>query len=335
MNFERTYIIAEAGVNHDGSLEKAKELVRVAAASGADAVKFQLFQSKELLTEDAPLADYQKLSGAESQLAMIELLELSEADTKTLRDCAEDHGIDFMASPFDIQSAEFLVDLNVPYIKVPSGELTNLPLMKSIAALRVSSILSTGMANVEEVADAVAPFAEAQTPYALLHCTSSYPTPLDQVHLRAMDTLRHEFQVPVGYSDHTTGTDIACAAVARGAQIIEKHFTLCATAPGPDHAASLEPGELEYMITSIRHIEQALGDTKKQCQPCEENTRDVARRSLVLTKELKAGDAFTADCVAIKRPGTGMSAKDLPNLLGKRASMDFSAGTIVQSDMFV
>lgn len=335
------YIIAEAGVNHDGSVEKAKTLIDIAAMAHADAVKFQLYDPDELVSVNAPLASYQERSGEESQYAMLKRLALTQNDFRELKEYAEGKGLDFITTPFDAASATFLASLGVKAMKIPSGEITNLPFMKKVASLKIFTIISTGMSSVEEVRDAVAPFALAKTPYALLHCVSAYPAPAEQINLAAMKTLEKEFAVPVGYSDHTEGIAVAVTAVALGAKILEKHFTINKTGPGPDHAASLEPDELTEMIRIIRDpaalkkfpiVKAAIGTGEKICQPCEMNTRDVARRSLVLRQSVKAGQKLISELIAIKRPGTGMSPKMLEKVIGKAVKRDLDGGSLLRED---
>lgn len=334
----RPYIIAEAGVNHDGKVEKALQLIEVAAEARADAVKFQLFDPDEIVSADTPLADYQERSGEEDQHTMLRRLALPREAYRLLKTHAGQRNIDFITTPFDTASAQFLADLGVAAIKIPSGEITNLPFLRSVASLRIFTIISTGMATLEEVREATEPFTQAGIPYALLHCVSAYPAPRDQINLRAMETLRREFGVPVGYSDHTKGTDVAVTAALLGAQILEKHFTMRKSDPGPDHAASLEPEELREMVRRLRHREkggvippvpEALGTGEKTCQPCEENVRAVARRSVVLTQTVPAGTVLTARMLTLKRPGTGIAPKFLSETIGKRVSKELPAGTIL------
>jgi N-acetylneuraminate synthase len=326
------YVIAEAGVNHNGDVALAEQLVDVAAASGADAVKFQLFDPDELASSHAPKADYQKKAGATgSQVDMLKSLTLPHDAYAKLAKRARTKQIDFIVTPFDALSARFLVDLDVDAIKIPSGEITNLPFLKQVAALNTFTIISTGMSTIEEVQSATQPFTDQHVPYALLHCVSSYPAPADQIHLRAMETLRSHFHVPIGYSDHSEGAAVAIAAVSLGAKIIEKHFTLDRTLPGPDHAASLEPDELHSMIRDIRIVECALGSHEKQCQPCEQNVRSVARRSLVVCRPLQKGDKITREHIAIQRPGTGLPPSDLSKVIGKSAKNELPVGTVLQS----
>lgn len=336
------YVIAEAGVNHDGNFAKAKKLIDIASDAKADAVKFQLFNADELASQDAPLAEYQQRSGEENQYQMLKRLTLSHENYRELKEYAESKGLDFLTTPFDVTSAKFLAELGVKAMKIPSGEVTNLPFLKNVAALKMFTIISTGMSTLEEVRDAVAPFQTLNVPFALLHCVSSYPAPMNEINLRAMETLRDEFSVNIGYSDHTEGIDASVMAAALGAQIIEKHFTVNRNDVGPDHAASLEPKELSEMIRIIRDpvalrkapmMEEALGTGEKICQPCEMNTRAVARRSLVLAKNVKKGEQLTGKMIVIRRPGTGLPSKMLESVLGKAAVRDLAAGTVLTDDL--
>lgn len=334
----RPYVIAEAGVNHDGRVEKALQLIDIAAEARADAVKFQLFDPEEIVSVQAPLAAYQERSGEENQYRMLRRLALPRETYRSLKEHAEQRGIDFITTPFDAASAQFLANLSVKAMKIPSGEITNLPFLQSVASLHIFTVISTGMATLDEVREAVEPFSRAGTPYALLHCVSAYPAPIDQINLRAMETLHREFGVPVGYSDHTEGTAIAITAAKLGARIIEKHFTISREDPGPDHAASLEPRELIEMIRIMRDqralqeaplVDEALGTEEKRCQPCEEDVRTVARRSVVLTQEVAAGAMLTATMLTLKRPGTGIAPKNLLETIGKKVTKDLPAGTIL------
>ncbi|OGJ62780.1 N-acetylneuraminate synthase [Candidatus Peribacteria bacterium RIFCSPHIGHO2_02_FULL_53_20] len=338
---DRAYIIAEAGVNHDGKVAKARQLIDVAADAKADAVKFQLFTTDEIISKNAPLAEYQKRSGEQSQYAMVKRLELPYEAFRDLKAYAESKGLDFIVTPFDATSAQFLASLGVKTIKIPSGEITNIPFLRQVADLHLFTIISTGMSTLEEVAEAVEPFQTAGTPYALLHCVSAYPAPIEQINLRAMKTLEETFHVPVGYSDHTEGIEVAITAVALGARIIEKHFTINRNDTGPDHAASLEPDALKTMISITRDknalqkaktVQEALGTGEKQCQPCERNTRDVVRRSLVLSRNARAGEKLSAEMIALKRPGTGLPPKMLQGILGKTLKRDLDAGELLAQD---
>jgi N,N'-diacetyllegionaminate synthase len=314
------FIIAEAGVNHNGSLDLALQLVDAAKASGADAVKFQTFRAELLATRTAHKAAYQErtTAGTESQFEMLKRLELDATAHQQLIGHCEKIGIQFLSSPFDTQSADLLATMKVPLYKVPSGEITNLPFLDHIARKGRPIILSTGMSTLGEVEEAVhvlqAAGAEQLT---LLHCVTEYPAPYAEINLRAMLTLKSVFGLPVGYSDHTPGIEIAVAAVALGAEVIEKHFTLDRLLPGPDHAASLEPGELQQMVTAIRHVEAALGNGRKIPAPCEVPNISVARKSVVAARSLPVGHKLAAGDLDIKRPGNGLAPKLLSALIGR------------------
>jgi N,N'-diacetyllegionaminate synthase len=327
------FFVAEAGVNHNGDLDLALKLVDAAADAGADAVKFQTFRTDALVTRQAPKAAYQRTAtgDADSQHAMLSRLELDAMAHVALRDHAARRGLLFFSTPFDEASADDLEALDVALFKVPSGEITNVPLLRHLAAKGRPLIVSTGMSTLDEVALAVEVLRSAgDPPLALLHCLSAYPAPADEMNLRAMDTLRSSFQVPVGLSDHTAGLAVAVAAVARGAAIIEKHFTIDKTLPGPDHAASLDPAELRLLVQSIREVESALGEGDKRPMPCEMDTRRVARRSLVASRALHTGERLTADAIRIKRPGTGISPVDLGRALGRVVRRDVAADEVIQ-----
>ncbi|OIO54306.1 hypothetical protein AUJ46_03115 [Candidatus Peregrinibacteria bacterium CG1_02_54_53] len=337
------FIIAEAGVNHNGKEDMAMRLVDAASDAGADAVKFQLFDPDELAGA-APLASYQKEKNVwRDQKEMFTSLMLPKEAYRRLADHAKERSIELIVTPFDIVSAKFLLSLKLKTLKIPSGETTNLPFLQNVAALGADVILSTGMCSLEEVREAVEIFTSANVPLTLLHCVSAYPAPVDQINLRAMETLRQAFHVPVGFSDHTEGIDVALTAAALGAQVLEKHFTLDRTLPGPDHAASLEPGELTQMIRIIRDAEalknvpmlkEALGTGEKKCQPCEENVRSVARRSVVACRDLQKGEILVTEMIAIRRPGTGIAPKFVQDVIGRKLMMDITAGTPLTWDMF-
>lgn len=329
------FVIAEAGVNHNGDLDLALRLVDAAADAGADAVKFQTFRTDAFVSRGAPKALYQQeTTGAdESQLEMLRRLELTEAQHRVLQAHARARGLVFLSTPFDDASADLLDALGVPAFKVPSGEIVNVPFLKTLAAKGRPMIVSTGMSTLAEVTRAVETIAGAGgPPVVLLHCVSAYPAPAAETNLRAMDSLRAAFGCPVGLSDHTVGTAVAIAAVARGAAMIEKHVTLDRTLPGPDHRASLEPSELRELMQSIRLVESALGDGDKRPMPCEVNTRDVARKSVVAARAIKAGEVITEDAIALKRPGTGISPADLPRVLGRTVRRPIAADELVPWD---
>lgn len=317
---ERVLVVAEIGVNHDGDVRVALELVDAAAEAGAEAVKLQAFHPPALAATRAPLAAYQRAGAgdARDQLEMLERLCLSERDFAEVAERCESHGMMFLATPFDLASAELLERVGTPAFKVGSGELTNLPFLAELAARGRALIVSTGMATLAEVAEAVAVVSAAGVPLVLLHCVSSYPTPPEQANLRAIDTLRAAFQVPVGYSDHCLGLDASLAAVARDACLLERHVTLDRTRPGPDHAISLEPPELRELVARVRLTEALLGDGRKAPQPAERDARAVARRSIVASRALAAGETLTAEALAVKRPGGGLAPARLPGLIGAR-----------------
>jgi N-acetylneuraminate synthase/N,N'-diacetyllegionaminate synthase len=326
------FIVAEAGVNHNGDPALARRLVDAAAECGADAVKFQTFTVDALLTRGAPKAGYQvDTTGAgESQREMLARLELGPGELAGLRDRAAKHGLVFFSAPFDEKSADTLEALGVPLFKIPSGEITNLPLLRHLAAKGRPIILSTGMASLEEVEEAVAAIrAAGDPPLAVLHCLSAYPAPAGEINLRAMDTLAGRFCCPVGFSDHSLGIDIAVAAAARGAAIIEKHLTLDTTLAGPDHRASLDPPAFAAMVRAIRNVESALGDGVKRPMPSESDTRRVARKSLVAARALGAGRRLAVEDVVVKRPGTGIPPGDLPRALGRTLTRDVAADEVI------
>jgi len=327
------FIVAEAGVNHNGDLELARRLVDAAAAASADAVKFQTFRTETLASRAAPKAAYQReTTGAgEGQGEMLRRLELGAEEHRRLVEHCAKRGILFFSAPFDEGSADLLEALGVAVYKVPSGEITNLPLLRHVAAKRRPIILSTGMSTLEDVERAVSAIRQAGAPgLGLLHCLSAYPAPVAEVNLRAMDTLRERFGCPVGFSDHTLGIEIALAAAARGAAIIEKHLTLDKSLPGPDHRASLDPEEFAQLVRCVRSVEAALGDGRKRPMPSEVDTAAVARKSLVAARAIKAGEILTGEAVAIKRPGTGISPADLDRALGRRVRRDLAPDEVIE-----
>lgn len=333
---EPCFIIAEAGINHNGDLGLAKELVDAAKDSGADAVKFQTFIAEEVISPQAPKADYQidSRNPNETQLDMARRLELPFSSFRRLRAYCEKVGIQFMSSPFDGKSVDFLMDLDVPAFKVPSGEITNIPLLEQIASKKKPMIVSTGMSNLGEVEAAISAIGESGDPdVILLHCVSSYPAEPAEVNLRAMNTLAQAFNVPVGFSDHTLGLEVPLAAVALGACTIEKHFTLDRTLTGPDHAASLEPEGLTQLIRSVRKVESSMGDGRKTPATSELNTVLAARRSLVAARDLSAGTMLTEGMIAVMRPGSGLSPELLPYLLHRTIRTDIRAGQPITWEM--
>jgi N-acetylneuraminate synthase/N,N'-diacetyllegionaminate synthase len=329
----RTFVIAEAGVNHNGSLATALRLVDAAADAGADAVKFQSFKAEKIVLESAPKAEYQKLStgSGDGQFAMLKALELSESDhLEIARRCA-DRNILFLSTPFDEESADMLRGLGVGQFKIPSGEITNTPLLRHVARFGLPLLVSTGMADLEEVRLCVATLREAgASEITLLHCVTEYPAPVDQINLRAMATLREAFGVPVGYSDHSEGLEIAFAAVALGATVLEKHFTLDRTMPGPDHTSSLEPAELQAMVRGIHAIESALGNGVKTPAPCELKNRDVVRRSLVVARRIERGETVAEQDLTAKRPGTGICPTLIDSIVGRRIAKTLEPGSILE-----
>lgn len=338
----RVFVIAEAGVNHNGDLKRALELVDAAAEAGADAVKFQTFSADRLVTGLSPKPTYQceTTDPKESQYAMLKKLELSPDDHRELKDRAEKHEMVFLSTPFDSESADLLEDLDVAAFKIGSGELTDLPLLKHIAYKKRPMIISTGMSSMDEVRRAVETVAEAGVQeLALLHCVSAYPAPWEDVHLLAMQDLRN-LGVPVGFSDHTQGFQVAPLAVACGADIIEKHLTLDRTLPGPDHRMSLEPKEFKAMVEEIREVEKVLGKGQgiKQPMPSELNTRAVARKSVVALEVLKRGCSIESKMVGVRRPGLGIPPSDIEKVIGRTIRRDLPAdipaGNILTWEMF-
>jgi N,N'-diacetyllegionaminate synthase len=335
-NGEPCFIIAEAGVNHNGDLLLAQQLIDVAYEAGADAIKFQTFKTEKLVTISAGKAEYQNKNDPDTntQYTMLKKLELSAADFKKLSAYAKKRGIIFLSTAFDNESIDLLTRLNVPAFKVPSGEITNFPYLKKIAQQKKPVILSTGMSTLDEVKEAVACLRdEGCSDLVILHCTTSYPAPPGSVNLRVMDTLIDVFHLPVGYSDHTEGIAVSIAAVARGACIIEKHITLDRTLPGPDHAASLEPEDLRKMVAGIRTVEQALGKSDKTPHSCEYGNRSIARKSVIAAIPVPKGSVLTERMLALKRPGDGIEPKFLPELLGKRVKIAIKQDALITWDM--
>ena len=334
----RVFFIAEAGVNHNGDLALAKALVDVAAEAGADAVKFQTFSADRLVTKDAPTAEYQRRAtgGQLSQHAMLSALELSPAAHDALLAHCAGRRIEFMSAPHDVESARFLKRLGVRRLKVPSGDITNLPMLEVVGGLGLPVILSTGMADLTEVDAAVATLRRAGlADLVLLQCVSDYPADPAGMNLRVMDTYQRRYDVPVGLSDHTLGTHVAVAAVGRGASYVEKHFTLDRSLAGPDHQASLDPDQLRGLIKAIRDVEAALGDGVKAPTPNEMPIRRVARKSLVAVRDLPAGATLGPSDVAILRPGTGLSPAALDRVLGRKTARAIPANTPLSEDMLL
>ncbi len=326
------FVIAEIGVNHNGDIDMARRLIDVAADAGADAAKFQTFFADQLVTQQAAKAAYQIANDGDtdSQIEMLRRLEFSEKNLAIARDHCAERGVKFLSTPFGERAADLLEDLGVDGFKVSSGDLTHLPFLRHLAAKNLPIIISTGMATLGETEDAVVAIRESgNPPLAILHCVSNYPAAYEESNLRAMDTLAAAFGKPVGWSDHTVGDAIALAAVARGARILEKHYTLDRNLPGPDHAASLEPGELTDLIGKIRAVSSALGDGVKQPQPSEQDTASVARRSIVTARAVRAGEPLTSETLDCKRPGTGLAPRLLPLVLGRKAARDLPADTLL------
>jgi N,N'-diacetyllegionaminate synthase len=321
-------IIGEAGVNHNGDIAIAKKLIDVAADAGVDLVKFQTFSADRLATKKAKKADYQSITSgnAESQHQMLKRLELStKMHHELIAYCAK-RNIGFFSSGFDIKSVDFLISLGINYIKIPSSEITNLPYLRHIGQFNKSVILSTGMANMDDIEAAIDVLEKAGTSRLLitiLHCTSEYPTPMLEVNLLAMQSIQEAFGVAVGYSDHTVGIEVSIAAAALGATIIEKHFTLDRTLPGPDHKASLEPNEIKAMVSAIRNIEIALGDGIKRLTPSEERNKKVACKSIVASKKICKGETFSSENITCKRPGEGISPMQIDEVIGSIAKKNF------------
>lgn len=327
----RCFIIAEAGVNHNGDINIAKKLVDKAKEAGVDAIKFQTFRAENLVTKEAPKAEYQKeTTGDGSQFEMLKKLELSLEDHITLKRYCEEKGIMFISTPFDFESVDLLEKTDVSLYKVSSGDLTNLPLLSYIANKNKPIILSTGMANLGEVEEAVETiFKTGNNKLILLHCTSNYPTTYEDVNLRAMLTIKEAFKLPIGYSDHTIGIEVPIAAVALGAKVIEKHFTLDKNMEGPDHKASLEPYELKMMVNSIRNIEIAMGDGVKRCSKSEENTKSVARKSIVANRNINKDEIITINDVSFKRPEQGLKPKYIDLIIGKKARRNIKVNEFI------
>ena len=355
----KIFIIAEAGVNHNGSIDLARKLVDEAVDAGADAVKFQSFVAASIVTATASKAEYQiaNMGSSESQLEMLKKLELSHPQQRELFEYCKKRGIQFLSTPFDFESLKFLTaDLGLETIKIGSGELTNAPFLYEVARSSKKIILSTGMSTIDEVTEALGVIAFAmtkdssQTPTSssivaalastegssavksrvtLLHCTTDYPTMPSDVNLHAIQTLRHKFDCKIGFSDHSSGTHLAVAAVAMGAQVIEKHLTTSRELAGPDHLASLEPGEFKKLVAQIRELELAFGSAEKNPTATETKNKKIARRSLVASQAIKKGEAFTANNVAIKRPGTGRSPFEYWALLGTKATRDIAEHELI------
>lgn len=333
---KKTLIIAEVGVNHNGDIAKAKTLIDKGAEAGVDYVKFQTFKAEKLVTKQAQRAAYQdkNTQNNDSQYEMLKKLELSQTVHQELIDYCKVKGVKFLSTGFDNDSLAFLAQLGVRIAKVPSGEITNLPYLRQVASLFPEVILSTGMATIDEIKDAVKvliDYGVSKDKITILHCNTEYPTPMEDVNLKAMLHIQKELGVSVGYSDHTLGIEVPIAAVALGATVIEKHFTLDKTLPGPDHKASLEPDELKAMVSAIRNIEKAIGGSGlKEVSPSEEKNRPIARKSIVAATKIAQGQVFTSENLTIKRPGTGISPMQWDEVIGKKAKKDFQEDDLIE-----
>ena len=331
-----TLVIAEAGVNHNGSIELAKQLVDKAVEAGADYVKFQTFNAAKLVTKTARQADYQQKNmggGGDSQYQMLKKLELSPEEHGILTDYCREKGIKFFSTAFDLDSIDFLDSLHLNLWKIPSGEITNYPYIKKIAQKQGDVILSTGMSTADDIqhaVDVLLRWGKSKEQITILHCNTEYPTPFEDVNLRAMQTIKERFGTQVGYSDHTRGIEVPVAAVALGAKVIEKHFTLDRNLPGPDHKASLEPEELKAMVSAIRNIEKALGSAEKKVSDSERKNIAIARKSIVAAKDIKQGEILTEENLTVKRPGTGISPMRWEEVLGTAAVRDFQEDELIE-----
>jgi len=331
----KTIIIAEAGVNHNGSIELAKKLIDVACEAKADFVKFQTFKAEKVVIRNAKKAVYQKNYSAddESQFEMIKKLELDKEAHEELIDYCKTKDIQFLSTAFDHDSIDLLDQLNMPLFKIPSGEITNLPYLRHIGKMGKPIIMSTGMSTLDEVHNALNILIESgaeKEQITILHCNTEYPTPMKDVNLKAMLTIKDELGVNIGYSDHTLGIEVAISAVAMGATVIEKHFTLDRNMSGPDHAASLEPEELKAMVTAIRNIEKAMGVGEKKPSSSETKNISVVRKSIVAKKSIKKGELFTEENLIVKRPGTGISPMGWDTVIGKAASSDYEMDDLIR-----
>ena len=333
---KRTLIIAEAGVNHNGDIAKAKALIDKGAEAGVDYVKFQTFKAEKLVTKQAQRASYQdkNTQNNDSQYEMLKKLELSQALHQELMDYCNQKGVKFLSTGFDSESLVFLAQLGITIAKVPSGEITNLPYLRQVASLFPEVILSTGMATIDEIKDAVKVLIDngvSKDKITILHCNTEYPTPMEDVNLKAMLHIQRELGLPIGYSDHTLGIEVPIAAVALGATVIEKHFTLDKTLPGPDHKASLEPNELKAMVSAIRNIEKAIGGSGlKEVSKSEEKNKPIARKSILASTDIKKGNIFTPENLTVKRPGTGISPMQWDEVIGKEAKRDFEKDDLIE-----
>lgn len=336
-NMSKVIIIAEAGVNHNGSLENAFRLVDAAVEAGVDYVKFQTFKAEKLVSKSAKKAEYQIQNtgnSEDSQLEMLKKLELSAKDHESLIEYCNQKNIKFFSTAFDLESLAYLKKIGLDWVKIPSGEITNLPYIRKAAKFFKKIILSTGMSTIEDIENAVNVFTEegiSKDYITILHCNTEYPTPFEDVNLKAMLHIQQEFGTNIGYSDHTLGIEVPIAAVALGASVIEKHFTLDSTMEGPDHAASLEPAELKAMASAIRNIERAMeGSGFKEPSASEMKNMEIARKSIVASKNIQSGEIFTEENITVKRPGTGISPMKWDDILGRTAARDFNEDEIIE-----
>lgn len=332
MDNKKVFIIAEAGVNHNGNIELAYKLIDKAVEAGVDAIKFQTFKSEKVVSKYAPKAEYQinNTKRNETQLEMVKKLELSYEDFRNLKKYCDKKKIIFLSTPFDLDSVDFLSSLNLQIYKIPSGEITNLPYLKKVAALNKKVLLSTGMCNLSDIEQAISILGENGTDnITVLQCNTSYPTPMQDVNLKAINTIKQAFKVDVGYSDHTLGIEISIAAVALGAKVIEKHFTLDKNMDGPDHIASLEPAELLQLVRCIRNVEKAFGTGIKKPSRSESKNIDIARKSIVANGNITKGEKFTEENITVKRPGNGISPMQWDNVIGRASSRDYSADELI------
>lgn len=331
----KTLIIAEAGVNHNGDIDLAKKLIDAAAEADVDYVKFQTFKAIDLASKNAEKAIYQKentKNTSESQLTMLKKLELTKEMHLELIDYCRDKGIKFLSTGFDLDSISFLNELGMDFFKVPSGEITNLPYLRKVGSLGKPIVLSTGMADINEIGEALEVLRDSGAELSnitVLHCNTEYPTPMKDVNLKAMNTIGKKFEAAIGYSDHTLGIEVPIAAVAMGATVIEKHFTLDRNMEGPDHKASLEPDELKEMVKAIRNIESALGHGRKEPSESEKKNKTIARKSIVALKPIKKGEFFTNENITVKRPGNGISPMQWNKVLGKKATKDYEQDQLI------
>jgi len=334
---KKVIVIAEAGVNHNGSLENAFKLIDAAVEAGVDYIKFQTFKAENLVVRSAKKAEYQIQNtgnSTDSQFQMLKKLELSRQDHELLIDYCQQKNIKFFSTAFDLESLEYLKDINLELVKIPSGEITNLPYLRKAAQLFKDVIISTGMCTMEDIEAAINVFLKegiSKNNITILHCNTEYPTPMNDVNLKAMLSIQQEFNTEIGYSDHTLGIEVPVAAVALGASVIEKHFTLDNTMEGPDHAASLEPGQLKEMVKAIRNIEEAIsGDGIKKPSASEIKNIEIARKSIVAAKTIKKGEVFNDENLTIKRPGTGISPMRWDEVIGKEAARDYSTDDFIE-----